>query len=105
MKKIEQISTFNENNKTTTTSVCEAGKYSEISRGPRDFRGIMQEARNEEKVQEKDQENRLNNFIIHGLDEKGKTIDEKPLKKLRKMTRELSLISYPKLALYAIPKA
>ena len=54
-EKIE-ISTFNENNKTTITSVLEAAKYSEISRGPRDFREIMQEARNKEKVQEKEQE-------------------------------------------------
>ena len=75
-EKIEEISAFNENNKTTTTSVRKAAKYSQISRGTGDFREIIQEARNEEKVQEKEQEKRLNNFIIHGLDEKGKTIDE-----------------------------
>ena len=45
-EKMERVSIFNENNKTTITSVREAAKYSEISRGPRDFREIMQEARN-----------------------------------------------------------
>ena len=37
---------------------------------------IIQDAKNEEKVQEKDQERRVKNFIIHAADEIGNNIDE-----------------------------
>ena len=36
----------------------------------------MQYAKNEKKVQEKDQERSVKNFIIHGVDEVGNNIDE-----------------------------
>ena len=36
----------------------------------------MQDAKNEEKVQEKEQERRVKNFIIHGADEVGNNNDE-----------------------------
>ena len=36
-----------------------------------DFRQIMQKARNEEKVEEREKEKRSKNFIIHGLEENG----------------------------------
>ena len=50
--------------------------YSDVLRGPKDFRKIMQEARNEDKVEEREQEKRSNNFIIHGLKEGDETNDE-----------------------------
>ena len=45
-------------------------KYSDVIKGLMDFRQIMQEARNEEKVEEREKEKRSKNFIIHGFGRK-----------------------------------
>ena len=42
---------------------------------PTEFQSILQEARNEQLVEEKEKEKRMNNFIIHGLHEKDDNTD------------------------------
>ena len=44
--------------------------FSKVLQLPTEVKQIMQDAKNEEKVQEKEQERRAKNFIIHGADEK-----------------------------------
>ena len=43
--------------------------------GVPDFRSILQEAKNDERVEEREKEKRTNNFIIHGLEEEGTSIE------------------------------
>ena len=50
--------------------------FSKVLQLPTEVKQIMQDAKNEEKVQEKEQEGRAKNFIIHGADEVGNNIDE-----------------------------
>ena len=78
-KKIDATNLYNENIKeqesVSATTTQENKKYSDIIEGPMDFRQIMQEARNEEKVEEREKEKRRKNFIIHGLEENGEAND------------------------------
>ena len=50
--------------------------FSNVLQLPTEVKQIMQDAKNEEKVQEKDQERHVKNFIIHGADKVGNNIDE-----------------------------
>ena len=76
-KKIDATNLYNikEQESVSATTTQENKKYSDIIKGPMDFRQIMQEARNEEKVEEREKEKRSKNFIIHGLEENGKAIN------------------------------
>ena len=53
--------------------------YSKTLKGTSDFKKIIQEARNEEKAEEREKEKRSRNFIVHGLEEVG--IDNDAIKK------------------------
>ena len=74
---MEAITTLNENIKeqscVTAETIAEGKSFSEVLKGSKvtDFRKIMQEARNDERIEEREKERRSKNFIIHGLDEKG----------------------------------
>ena len=74
-KKIDATNLYNVNIKeqqsVSATATQEKKIYSDIIKGLMNFRQIMQEARNEEKVEEREKEKRSKNFIIHGLDENG----------------------------------
>ena len=54
-------------------TIAEGKSFTEVLKGSKvtDFRKIMQEARNDERIEEREKERRSKNFIIHGLDEKG----------------------------------
>ncbi|MCH2416953.1 MAG: hypothetical protein MK195_09375 [Acidimicrobiales bacterium] len=54
----------------------EKSTYSQILSVPKEIRKIMQETRNDEKVEKVEQERRSQNFIIHGAEEIGDTSDE-----------------------------
>ena len=41
--------------------------------GATDFREILRQTQNEEKLEQREKEQRAENFIIHGLEEKGGT--------------------------------
>ena len=56
-----------------------AKTYASSVGGPNDLRKIMKEARNEEKLEAREQEQRSNNFIIHGAEE----IGDNPADKLK----------------------
>ena len=74
-KRLEGINTFNENNNeqndVSNVATSKNITYSNVLQGPKDFRIILQETRNEEKVEEMEKERRSKIFIIHGFDEKG----------------------------------
>ena len=75
-KKIDATNLYNENiEEHYHTTTRENKKYSDIIKGPMDFRQIMQEARNEEKVEEREKEKRSKNFIIHRLEENDEAND------------------------------
>ena len=57
-----------------TTEQKPASSYAGALAGPDTFRKIMREARNEEKIEEFEKEQRSNNFIIHGAEEVGSNI-------------------------------
>ena len=48
-------------------------KYSQTVKEPVDLRKIIVDQKNEEKVEDAEREKRRKYFIIHGLEEKGKT--------------------------------
>ena len=75
-KKMDENSTLMENTKernhASPTTSLEEKSHSDALKDPKDFRQIMHEAINEERIEEREKEKRCNNFIIHGLAEKGK---------------------------------
>ena len=76
------ISRINESNKTYAETLCSAHRE-EIARSTagknttEDFRRIVIDTRNEMITQEKEREVRANNYIIHGIGEKGESFEEK----------------------------
>ena len=63
------------NNKVETTK--KHGNFSEIvTRGVIDFKKVMEEAENEKRLEEREQDKRSMNFIIHGMKEQGDNNDE-----------------------------
>ena len=68
---------INNEPKVTTTVIQDDKKYSEVlKRKEPELNQILQEKRNEEKAEEREQEKRSKNIIIHGLEEKGEHNDE-----------------------------
>ena len=76
-KKMEAITSLNKNFKgqsiATAETIAEGKTFSEVLKEPKetDLRKIMQEARNDERVEEIKKERRSKNYIIHGLEENG----------------------------------
>ena len=70
--KMATINPGNENIEVGTSG----STFSKVLQLPAEVKQIMQDAKNEEKVHEKEQERRAKNFIIHGADEVGNNIDE-----------------------------
>ena len=70
--KMATINPGNENIEVGTSG----STFSKVLQLPTEVKQIMQDAKNEEKVQEKEQGRRAKNFIIHGADEVGNNIDE-----------------------------
>ena len=58
------------------TVTPEVKTYAEVLEVPTVIRQIMQEAKNDEKVEEREKERRSKNFIIHGAEEIGGRIEE-----------------------------
>ena len=50
--------------------------WSNVVSRPQDMKAVMREARNDEKIEEREKQRRANNIIIHGADEIGDTPDE-----------------------------
>ena len=50
--------------------------YAKILRVPEEVRKAIEEAKNDERVEESEQEKRAKNFIIHGADEYGENVKE-----------------------------
>ena len=76
-KRMEAITTLNKNFKgqsiVTAETIAEGKTFSEVLKEPKetDLRKIMQGARNDERVEEREKERRSGHFIIHGLEENG----------------------------------
>ena len=74
-KKMDEINTLSENFKeqahASVITTLEKRTYSDALQDPKDFRQILQQTRNEERVEEREKEKRSKNFIIHGLAEEG----------------------------------
>ena len=75
-KKMDENNTLVENTKernhASPTTSLEEKSYSDALKDPKDFRQIMHEAIHEGRIEEREKQKRCNNFIIHGLAEKGK---------------------------------
>ena len=70
---------INNEPKVTTTVIKDDKTYSEMlkrSKREPNLKQILQETRNEEKAEEREQERRSKNVIIHGLEERGEHNDE-----------------------------
>ena len=80
--KIEQESNRSETQRQTGTgdassaegTATETNMYASKLAGPQDLRKMMKEAQNEEKIEVREQEQRSNNFIIHGAEEFGDNV-------------------------------
>ena len=59
-----------------TANVRSQSKYSDVVSQAQEMKAVMREARNEEKIEEKEKQKRACNIIIHGADEVGQTADE-----------------------------
>ena len=66
--------------------------FSDVLRAPADFKKIMQEAKNEERVEASEQEKRSKNLIIHGLKETGEGNDAIKANDTNTITRFLEKI-------------
>ena len=76
----------------------EVMNYSKTVTGSIDFRKIMREARNEEKVEEKEKEKRSKNFIVHGVAEIGEQnedIKENDVKIIKSFLHTVGTTSEP----------
>lgn len=77
--KMAAITTLNDkikDNSEAVASTTAAPSYAKVLELPTEVRKIMQEARNDEKVEKIEQEKRSQNFIIHGAEEIGNNNDE-----------------------------
>ena len=74
MSVIQSLNEKIENNMETT--VTENPSYAKVLQVPAEVRKIMEEARNDAKVERVEQEKRSQNFIIHGAEEVGDNADD-----------------------------
>ena len=94
--------TFRENAKerkhASPTTSLEEKSYSDALKDPKDFRQMLHEAMNEERVEEIEKEKRCNNFIIHGLAKKGEdnaVIKENDTKIIARFLEQIGIESEP----------
>ena len=79
-QKLKIIETFNENIKeqgfgSASDPLVIPSFADKLKGGTIDFREILRQAHNEEKLEQREKEQRAKNFIIHGLAETGDTGD------------------------------
>ena len=86
-EKMDAISTLNEKLKKQSqflaTVTPEVKTYAKVLGVPTEMRQIMQEAKNDEKVEEREKERRSKKFIIRGAEEIGGSIGEIKAKDIR----------------------
>ena len=78
VQKLQIIETFNESIKeqgSARNPLVIPSFADKLKGGATDFREILRSTQNEEKLEQREKEQRAKNFTIHGLEEKGDTGD------------------------------